>query len=80
MFDLTAALRARGVSPEMLVEMQRKTGQIRATITVERDGLRLRLTAPPEAGEYVPQVVEGLLRSIQESLYTLYGIMGEVYR
>lgn len=81
MFDLLAVLRARGITPEMLAQMQQKTGRVRATITVERDGLSLKLAAPdPEAEAEVPKVVEGMVRSLQESLYILYGMSGEVYR
>lgn len=81
MINIMEALKARGITPEMLAQMQEKTKPIRAQLLVEETGLRLRLSAPdPESASVVKDVAAGAAQGLVDSLYTLYGIQVEIYR
>jgi len=65
---------------KMLVEVQKYTKDIKATIKKEGgNSFILTLnTTNPEAQRYLPQIRESMINSLAQSLYTLFGIQGRI--
>lgn len=78
MMDVGSILRMHGVPPEQLAQMQAVTSRIKASIHSEDGKITIQLDAnDPEAAQYLPHVMEGLVSSVAQSLYQLFGIQGK---
>jgi hypothetical protein len=79
MMDLGAILRMHGYTPEQLAQMQAVTSRIKARIHRENNEITIHLeTEDPAAIQWLPQVTQGIVGSVAQSLYQLFGIQGEI--
>ena len=65
---------------KMLGEVQKYTKDIKAVIHKEGNNTLILIlnTNNPQAEPYLPQIRESLVSSIAQTLYTFFGITGEV--
>jgi hypothetical protein len=79
MMDVGSLLRMYGIPPEQLAQMQSVTSRIKARVHTEANReIRVYLdTDDAEAAQWLPQVTEGLVGSVSQALYQLFGITGE---
>lgn len=76
--DMGMLLRMHGMTPEQLAQMQAVTSHIKARIHTENNRITIDLdTGDPGAAQWLPQVTEGIVGSVAQSLYQLFGIQGE---
>jgi hypothetical protein len=77
MMDMGNMLRGFGVSPEQLAQMQSVTSKIKAKVHSEDGRVEITLeTDDAMAAQWLPQVTEGLVGSVSQALYQLFGIQG----
>jgi hypothetical protein len=79
MMDMGMLLRMHGMTPEQLAQMQAVTSRIKARIHTE-DNREIRVyldTEDAQAAQWLPQVAEGIVGSVAQALYQLFGIEGE---
>jgi hypothetical protein len=78
MMDMGMLLRMYGMTPEQLAQMQAVTSRIKARIHTDGGEIKVILeTADPEAAQWLPQVTEGIVCSVAQALYQLFGIEGK---
>jgi len=67
-----------GMSQEQLAQMQAVTSRIKARIHTEGGEIKINLeTSDAEATQWIGSVSEGIVSSVAQSLYQLFGIQGE---
>lgn len=62
-----------------IAEVQKHTNYIKATITSDDKSVTCSLTTTEkEAEQWIPQIKEGMIQSIAQTLQVLFGISGEI--